>query len=170
MLFGWGKEELGKGVHMRWIIVSFAMLGLAACSGGVSEGPDEFSVVPSSELEQPISYNDLPIPTPGASNRADVNPNADAIAVLGGRVQSGRIPASDGAIVRHTSRFGVDPSIRPELFTVDKRLHKNRGRFTLLRGRASYLETYRRQTLDPYRELERFRAAGVKVPTAPPAR
>ena len=158
---------------MRWIFVIFTVLGLAACSNSVSEGPDEFGVVPSKPLEQPASLSDLPQPTPGAPNLADVTPNRDAVAALGGRTQSGGVPASDSAVVTFASRYGVDPAIRAELFEADETFRRNRGRLRILgigSGRDRYFSAYAPQTLDAYAELERFRAAGVNVPSAPPAR
>ncbi|MCH2076186.1 MAG: DUF3035 domain-containing protein [Rhodobacteraceae bacterium] len=157
---------------MRLMLFCFAMVGLGACSGGFSEGPDEFSVVPQSPLEQPVSYSDLPEPVPGGSNLADLRPNADAVAALGGRTQAGGIPASDTGIVTYASRFGVDPAIRSVLFAEDERFRARISRRGIFGGQREnkYFSTYRSQALDAYAELERFRAAGISVPTAPPER
>ena len=165
--------DVAKGVPMRWIIVSVAMLGLGACSAGVSEGPDEFGVVPTLPLEQPASYSELPTPTPGGANLADERPNANAVAALGGRISSGGVPQSDAAVVTFASRYGVDPAIRSELFQADEAFRGRRGRLRIIGiggGRNRYFGAYAPQTLDAYAELERFRAAGVNVPSAPPAR
>lgn len=157
---------------MRLILFCFALAWLGACSGGVSEGPDEFSVVPQSPLEQPASYSDLPDPVPGGTNLADLRPNAEAIAALGGRTQSGGIPASDTALVTHASRFGVDPAIRAVLFSEDERFQSRIFRRGIFGGQREgrYFRTYRSQALDAYAELARFRSVGINVPTAPPER
>lgn len=157
---------------MRWIILGFAMVGLTACSGGFSEGPDEFGVVPQAPLEQPENYSELPQPAPGTVNRADLQPNAEAIAALGGRPQSGSVPAADSAVVSAASRFGVDPGIRATLFAEDERFRARVARRGPFAGQREnrYFRVYRGQTLDAYAEIDRFRAAGINVPTAPPTR
>ena len=161
------------------VLVSLALL-LAACSGGgglrdmssTSGGPDEFSVTPTAPLTLPENL-ELPAPTPGGANLTDVNPNANAIAALGGRpsaVSAGGIPARDGALVSHASRNGVDPSIRSILFAEDESFRKRAGfrNFFNIFGRDKYFPAYARQSLDAYSELERFRAAGIATPSAPP--
>ncbi|MEL6607633.1 MAG: DUF3035 domain-containing protein [Pseudomonadota bacterium] len=156
-----------------------ALLALGACSGGgglvdlrtASNGPDEFSALPVSPLEQPANFTDLPTPTPGLSNRADRNPQAEAIAALGGSLSSGGgIPGSDAALVAHTGRYGTDPAIRSELFAADEAFRKRRGRigFLGLRRDTRYWNAYAGQALDAGAETDRFRAAGVRVPSAPP--
>ncbi|MEM6277806.1 MAG: DUF3035 domain-containing protein [Pseudomonadota bacterium] len=157
---------------MRWIILGLMMVGLTACSGGLSEGPDEFAVVPQAPLEQPQDLSNLPTPVPGGQNRADPRPNAEAVAALGGGAQAGGVPASDNAIVTFASRFGVDPAIRSVLFAEDERFRARISRRGIFGGQREnrYFRTYRSQVLDAYAELSRFRVAGVAVPTAPPAR
>lgn len=160
------------------VLALVACVALTACgnSGGLrdfrspSAGPDEFAVTPSRPLEQPPSFNELPAPTAGGANRADPNPTFDAVAALGGRSVSGGVPASDGALISYASRRGVDPAIRSELAAADRALRDRRSRVRLpLSRRASrYYSAYANQSLDAYAELERFRAAGVRVPTAPP--
>ncbi|MEM9350641.1 MAG: DUF3035 domain-containing protein [Pseudomonadota bacterium] len=169
MVMYWG----GKGAAMRWVILAGLAMALGACSAGVSDGPDEFGVVPSLPLEQPESYSELPTPTPGALSRADARPVLDLAQALGGTLpDASGVPASDSALVTHSSRFGVDPAIRPELFQEDEAYRERRNRFGFLRlGRGErYFRIYAPQALDASRELERFRSAGVRVPTAPPAR
>lgn len=159
------------GCVMRWIVLGLVALALSACANADgSEGPDEFGVVPSLPLELPPTFSDLPPPTPGASNRADVNPTADAAAALGGTLRDPGIPAGDGGLVSFASRFGVDPNIRAELFAADEQFRDRRGRLRFLGlGRGDrYFSAYARQTLDAQAELARFRRAGVSVPTAPP--
>ncbi|MEM1374573.1 MAG: DUF3035 domain-containing protein [Pseudomonadota bacterium] len=161
-----------RGDNMRWMILGFAMFGLAACSAGLSEGPDEFAVVPQAPLEQPEDLSNLPTPVPGGQNRADLRPNSEAVAALGGRVEGGSVPAADTAIVTFASRFGVDPAIRSVLFAEDERFRARISRRGIFGGQREnrYFSTYRSQTLDASAELARFRNAGVSVPTAPPPR
>jgi hypothetical protein len=72
---------------MRVLTIKFglALVGLGlmtACSDNGqpklmnirSDTPDEFSIMPNKPLEQPESYEELPQPTPGGRNRADVVP------------------------------------------------------------------------------------------------
>jgi len=155
---------------MRWALVAFLIAGLAACSPSESDGPDEFGVVPALPLEQPENYTDLPTPTPGSGNRTDIRPDVDTASALGGALRDPGVPASDAAVVTFASRFGVDPTIRGELFAADEALRTRRTRFGRGGGEGLYFRIYAPQTLDAYRELERFRSSGVQVPTAPPAR
>ncbi|MGR3436400.1 MAG: DUF3035 domain-containing protein [Shimia sp.] len=131
-------------------------------------GPDDFSTVPSRPLDLPPSFSDLPPPTPGAGNRADVDPIADAARALGGRPGAG---VSDPALVAHASRFGRDAGIRATLFAEDERFRTRRGRLSLPFARGDrYFAAYAGQALDAAAETRRFRAAGVDVPAAPPRR
>lgn len=164
---------------MRGFIL-IAVLGLTACGsqGGLrdmrnpSGGPDEFSVVPGAPLELPETLS-LPVPTPGGQNRTDATPNADAIAALGGSPSAafaGGIPAADQGLVSHAGRNGIDADIRSALAAEDAAFRARRtrtGLFSFLGG-DRYFRAYARQKLDAYAELDRFRAAGVQTPTAPP--
>lgn len=160
------------------VLAMTACLTLSACGGGgglrdfrsTSAGPDEFAVTPSQPLQAPPSFSELPEPTLGGTNRADPAPRVDAVSALGGRVQSGGVPASDGALVTYASRRGVDPQIRSELASADRafRDRRSRVRVPFTRRASRYYSAYAGQSLDAYAELERFRAAGVRVPTAPP--
>ncbi|MBS1301907.1 DUF3035 domain-containing protein [Loktanella sp. SALINAS62] len=71
---------------MRHLVSTAALLAiLAGCSGATgSEGPDEFSVIPQRPLIIPDT-NALPVPQPGGTNPADLDPRAQAIRALGGR-------------------------------------------------------------------------------------
>ncbi|SEW45252.1 Beta-barrel assembly machine subunit BamF [Cognatiyoonia koreensis] len=165
---------------MRGIVLIGAALALAACSGGGglrdlrtdTGGPDEFSVVPGAPLELPETLT-LPPPTPGGTNRTDAAPKAAAIAALGGSPAAafaGGIPANDQALVAHAGRNGLQSDIRAVLATEDAAFRARRARlntFNLL-GTDQYFRAYARQSLDAYAELNRFRAAGVQTPTAPP--
>ena len=163
-------------MHRKILGMTVAALGLSACSDGVPElmnlrntesGPDEFSVVPTRELELPGTA-DLPPPTPGGFNRADPTPEADAIAALGGNIDAA--PAAT-ELVAHAGRFGVSENIRGTLLAEDEEVRRrNDGRILerLFRNNV-YFDAYSNQALDQYSELERLRRAGVQTPSAPPA-
>lgn len=164
---------------MRAVILGLICISLTACSGGdrslrnldvASDGPDEFSVVPSAPLVMPET-DSLPAPTPGQGNRTDVNPIGDAIAALGGRERSaGGVPASDAGLVAFASRNGVTPNIRAELAEADAAFRSRATRFSWnpFSRKDRYFSAYARQALDAYAELARFRSAGVQTPSAPP--
>lgn len=165
---------------MRLLSVAlFGLMVLSACGGKdrglrdfrkASAGPDEFSVVPTLPLETPESLTKLPTPTPGGGNLTDANPNAVAIAALGGNpaaVSRGGIPASDSALIAHTSRKGTTADIRSVLAAEDATFRKRRGRFAL-GGGDKYFAAYASQALDAFAELIRWRQLSVKTPSAPP--
>lgn len=138
-------------------------------------GPDEFSVVPTRPLEVPTGATTLPEPTPGGSNLSDADPNAAAIAALGGRASAanaGGIPAADAALVTYVARYGTNPAIRQELAAEDAAFRRRKsggGVLGLFRGGERYFAAYAAMALDAYAELIRFRNLGVQVPSAPPA-
>ena len=158
-----------------------AFVGLAACGGDTrlrdlrsfTGGPDEFSVLPSKELQSPKDYSSLPTPTPGGANLTDPNPRADGIKALGGKpgalVASG-VPASEAGLVNYVSRNGVTPEIRQELSAEDAQFRKRQARFTKIRITRvdRYNQAYRKYRLNAYKEAARWRAAGANVPSAPP--
>lgn len=133
-----------------------------------SDGPDEFLTLPTKPLQSPPDYASLPTPTPGGVNLVDPTPRADAIAALGGRSRAGS--TGDTALLSYTTRFGVAGDIRPALAASD--LEFRRANDGLLLERMFnvnlYYDSYAPQSLDRHRELERFRAAGVPTPAAPP--
>lgn len=157
-----------------------AALGLAACSnsghlmtmqGG--DGPDEFGIVPTKPLQMPTDLAQLPPPTPGGSNITDPTPKADAVASLGGNpahlsVQG--VGAADGALLAYTGRLGRDGNIRAVTAAEDQAFRARHGRRLLevIAKTNVYMRAYAPQAIDPYAELERFRRAGVRTPTAPP--
>ena len=171
------RAKLGK----TGLIIVLA-LGLSGCAGGRpgmlnlrgdKQGPDEFSVLPGKPLQSPDDLTNLPAPTPGGTNLTDPTPNADAIAALGGNAAAltrSNIPASDGALVNHVTRYGVLSGIREELAAADETLRKGRGFFPTFGnlGNARYYRIYRKDALDQAKELERLRAFGIKTPSAPP--
>ncbi len=159
-----------------------AMLGMAACGNGdkppqlmnlrATEGPDEFGIVPPKPLEMPESLAELPEPTPGGQNRTDQRPEDDAAIALGGRPQTvaGGIPSSDGALYAHAARFGTEAGIRATLASEDLEWRRdNNGRILeRLFNVNVYFKAYRSFWLDQHAELERWRAKGIRTPSAPP--
>ena len=135
------------------------------------DGPEEFAIVPNRPLAPPEDYAALPAPTPGGANRADLTPLADA-AALGGDAGAGAggIRAADAGLVTHAARGGVDPAIRAELAAADLEIRRgSRGRFLeRLFSVNIYNRAYEAYALDKYAELERWRRAGVRTPSAPP--
>ncbi|MDG1376268.1 MAG: DUF3035 domain-containing protein [Yoonia sp.] len=163
------------------ILAILTLAALAACSSGkrplhdmrsASGGPDEFTVMPVGPLEIPEVFT-LPVPTPGATNRVDPTPKADAIAALGGRpsaVVAGGVPVADNALVAAASRNGVQSDVRAVLAAEDAAFRKGKNRYSLRSAlsRDRYFKAYARFALDAYAELQRFRNLGVATPSAPP--
>lgn len=163
------------------VISVLACLGLAACGQGKdpkllyfedAPGPDEFLVLPTKPLQSPEDFSGLPTPTPGGTNLSDPTPEADAVAALGGSaarvLQGGGV--QDSALVARAGRFGVAEDIRDQLAAEDLDYRKkNDGRLLERLFKSNiYFKAYRKLELDQYRELERFRAAGVHTPAVPP--
>ena len=130
--------------------------------------PDEFSILPTTPLLQPETFAELPVPTPGGINRTDPTPAADAVAALAGRVDAG--VAGDRGLIATVTRYGVGPDIRTTLATEDEAFRRANDGLTLERlfNVNVYYKSYRPQSLDKYRELQRLRDAGVRTPAAPP--
>lgn len=165
------------------LMIGATAVTLAACSSGkepnlmrfrnTTDQPDEFSVVPARPLETPESSSTLPPPTPGSSNRADQSPADDAIIALGGSsaaLNRTGIPSGDGALVSHAGRFGNDPAIRDQLAEEDLAFRKSRFPRPAERWANVnvYYRTYEKFQLDQQAEIDRLRALGVRVPSAPP--
>jgi len=164
--------------------LSLAILCLiaAGCGGGEpdlmtlpgSRTPDEFLIVPNAPLETPPQPGVLPPPRPGAPNRADAQPMADAVAALGGnpgRLQGGgAVPAADAGLLSFAGRFGRDPGIRTTLAAEDRAWRQRNDGLLLERllNLNVYYDAYERQSLDQQAEIERFRRAGIDTPAAPP--
>lgn len=169
-----------RAVKGKAIIAAAAMLMLAGCAGGdgpqlmnlrTGQGPDEFAIVPPKPLEMPESLAELPEPTPSGSNRADAQPFDDAILALGGKPSAGGgIPTGDAALYSHAARFGVEAGIRATLAAEDLDWRRdNKGRILeQLFNVNVYYKAYRTQRLDQQAELARWRALGVRTPSAPP--
>lgn len=165
----------------RWRVAILAPALLAACGGGEPElmrlrsetrSPDEFSILPTKPLEMPtgpLNVAALPAPTPGGSNRTDPTPQADAVAALGGRPGAG--VAGDAGLVASAGRYGVDPAIRQSLAAEDYEYRqRHRGRLLQrLVNNTTYFSAYEPYALNQHAELARWRAAGARTPSAPPA-
>mgnify|MGYP000594408652 CR=1 FL=1 len=140
--------------------------------GGAGSGPDEFSVLPTRQLETPEDLVTLPTPTPGGTNITDPNPVADAVVALGGSVNAltpnGTVGA-DGALLSHASRFGYSPDIRAVTAAEDLEFRgRNRGRILERAFNVNvYFRKYRREALDQHAELARLRRAGIRTSSAP---
>jgi hypothetical protein len=163
----------------RSVLIIVLPLMLAACANtglrdlrNDSAGPDEFKINPVKPLEEPSDYSVLPPPTPGSINRSDRSAINEGVVAFGGRPEAagGGIPASDGALVRHASRNGVDPNIRANLAEADAAFRKRKQRFTQFRiiPVDRYDQAYKRQALNPFDEQARWRNAGARTPSAPP--
>jgi hypothetical protein len=164
----------------RFAVIVLALLFCAGCANkGLrdlrtnSDGPDEFMIQPAKPLTAPDNYADLPAPTPGQGNLTDRSALAEGVTALGGKPQadSTGVPSSDGALVRHASRFGVTSGIREDLAETDAKFRKRKARFTQIRivPVDRYNQAYKRQALDANREARRWRRAGARTPSAPPA-
>lgn len=167
---------------MKWSSASLliAAIALSACSGDGKltnftddkPGPDEFAVVPNRPLERPSAeMTVLPPPTPGAQNRADLTPLADAVVALGGRPAGGNVvPGSDAAMVSYAARRGVEPGVRQTLANEDAATRRRQGRRDLFRIGVNddYTMAYKKQWLDADAERIRLEQAGVRTPSAPP--
>lgn len=167
------------------LILLAAGVSLAGCSGkkepqlmnirSTTNTPDEFAILPNKPLTMPEDMAALPAPTPGGTNRVDPTPEADAVAALGGKpsrlAQTG-VPGSEAALVSQASRFGVAAGIRQTLAAEDLEFRRdNNGRILeRLLNVTVYYKAYRKQSLDQYAELERWRRAGARTVGAPPSR
>lgn len=164
---------------MRPFVIMLLMLSLVACSNtglrqvrSTGDGPDDFLVNPTKPLQQPESYVALPPPSPGQANLVDPTPLNDAASVLGGQRgnPNAAVPARDGAIVQHASRFGLVPNVRAALASDDELFRKRKARFTQLKlvPVDRYNEAYRREALDAEATARFFRRRGIATPSAPP--
>lgn len=161
-------------------IMLVAAVSVAGCSNkglrliqAPGPGPDEFLILPVKPLTAPTDYSNLPKPNPGGENLVDLNPTADAVVALGGRAEAtepGGVPAADSALVTAASRHGVEPGVRETLSEADAKFRKRQSRMTRIRLAPvdRYEQAYRRQSLDPFPETERYRRAGAGTPSSPP--
>lgn len=160
----------------RALVAAALLLALGACEGGLAGGlrssgvvsaPDEFMVLPTKPLEMPANLAALPPPTPGAPNRVDLRPHAEAIAGLTGR--PGVPGNADGTVL--VARAGArEPGIRQTLAVEDAEWRATHRGLLLERWLSNDQDavTYQPMVLDAPAEFRRLRAAGVGVPAAPP--
>ena len=163
-------------------VAGAALIALTACARNdrvpnlmhlqsATDGPDEFAILPPKALAMPTDLTSLPDPTPGGENRSDQHPQADAILALGGKPSTATgIPAADAGLVNYADRKGVTAGIRASLAADDlafRRAHPGKLLERLF-NLNTYFAAYRASWLDPFKELTRWRAAGVQTPSAPP--
>ena len=134
------------------------------------EGPDEFSIVPNKPLETPEDFAYLPPPTSTGSSRADATPQEDVFVALGGTATAANARSSESGVLPYATRFGRSPTIREELAASDLDFRRRNDVLFLERiaNVSKYFSVYALESLDQDAELERFRAAGVPTPAAPP--
>lgn len=164
------------------VIVLAVALGFAGCTKkglrdlrNPSEGPDEFLIMPNKPLTMPVELRALPVPTPGGTNITDQNPKGDAIAALGGRpevLNQTAVPATDAALLAQASRYGVPSDIRVSLAEADAKFRQRAARSGRIRlfPVDRYVQAYRRSSLKPFDETDRWRASGRQTPSSPPER
>ncbi|WP_179378944.1 DUF3035 domain-containing protein [Jannaschia marina] len=130
--------------------------------------PDEFSILPTRPLETPPDLAALPAPTPGGANRVDRQPEAEAVAALGGNASRGS--NADGRLLASVQRYGVNGNIRGQLAAEDLAFRRANDARLLERvfSVSTYFKAYRSQSLDQYAELYRLRRIGVRTVAAPP--
>jgi hypothetical protein len=155
---------------------------LSACASGgtphlmnlrsATDGPDEFAILPPKALEMPKDLTALPAPEPGGANLSDRNPEADAIAALGGKVAkpAGGIAAADQGLVAYADRKGLTADIRSLLAAedLDWRKHHDGRLLERVFAVSVYYRAYRDFALDQFQALQFWRAQGVATPSAPP--
>lgn len=136
-------------------------------AAGVGTKPDEFLVLPTKPLEMPQDLAALPPPTPGASNRVDFHPHAEAVASLTGRAGPAGVTSAPALVARAGP---ADPNIRADLAAADVVYRQNnRGQLIprlILRDDEKLI--YEGLTLNAGAAFEQLRAQGVGVPPAPP--
>lgn len=170
-----------RAARMVLAVAGMAVLALSACGRSdrvpqlmnvrSASGPDEFAILPPKALEMPEDIAALPEPTPGGANRTDRNPEAEAVAALGGELRpAGGVPSADGGLVTAASRYGVTAGIRDTLASEDLEWRRdNNGRLLeRVLNVNVYYKAYADMSLDQHAELWRWRRAGARTPSAPP--
>ncbi len=164
--------DLGGGADRwrpgRWRAAARAGSPARCARRASAAAPDEFLVLPTKPLEIPTNLAALPPPTPGAANRVDPQPEAEAVAALTGRPAAAGT-ASAGTLI---ARAGpVDPQIRARLAAEDAEYRsENRGLLLERLTQRQRLRIYEDMRLDADAEFVRLRARGVRVPAAAAAR
>ena len=165
---------------LRRLLLLCLIPTLAACAGGDpglmnigrdrAGGPDEFGVIPTRPLEVPENIAALPVPTPGGANLAGPAPERDVASALGGDIGALARGATDGALLAHATRHGVDSNIRVELAAADLEFRRdNPGRvLERLFDVNVYFRAYEEMALDQHAELARLRSLGIRTSAAPP--
>jgi len=170
-------------MRRRILMTTLMIVAVAACGRGDgaltriksdSNGPDEFSILPTGPLQTPETYS-LPVPTPGGANLVDPNPRAAGVAALGGNPAAtvpGAVSASDGGLVNHARRYGVNPVVRQELASEDAQVRRRHGRVNIFNigPNDDYTDAYRKHWLDSQAEQDRMTRSGVVTPSAPPSK
>ena len=167
----------------RFPAIAMAMvLTLAACGNrdglpslmnvrSATSGPDEFRIIPPRPLEMPEDLATLPDPTPGAGNRTDRDPQAEAVAALGGQLgPRDGVNSAHAGLYSYAARYGVTAGIRETLAAEDLEYRRqNDGRLLeRLFNVNVYYKAYEPMSLDQQAELWRWRKAGARTPSAPP--
>jgi hypothetical protein len=165
-----GLTKIGALIAAALVLGGCAEGGVAGSlrAAGIAGTPDEFMVLPTRPLEMPANLAALPPPTPGAPNRVDYHPLAEAIAGLSGR--PGVPGNADGTALVAAAGPRV-PNVRAELAVEDaewRRTHHGRLLDRLI-TRDRELVVYAPMVLDAPLEFERMRASGVAVPAATPS-
>ncbi|MXX87672.1 MAG: DUF3035 domain-containing protein [Boseongicola sp. SB0677_bin_26] len=165
---------------LRRLLLLCLVPTLGACAGGDpglmnigrdrAGGPDEFGVIPTRPLEVPEDISALPVPTPGGANLADPAPERDVASALGGDIGALARGSTDGALLAHATRHGVDSDIRVELAAADLEFRRdNPGRvLERLFDVNVYFRAYQEMALDQHAELARLRRLGIRTSAAPP--
>jgi len=167
----------------RFPAIALAMvMTLAACGNGdkvpslmnirsTTAGPDEFGIIPPRPLEMPEDLAALPDPTPGGANRTDRDPQAEAVAALGGNLgPRDGVNTAHAGLYAYAARYGVTANIRETLAAEDLEYRRqNDGRLLeRLFNVNVYYKAYEAQSLDQQAELWKWRRAGARTPSAPP--
>lgn len=167
----------------RFSAIAAAMvLTLAACGNrdgvpslmnirSATAGPDEFGIIPPKPLEMPEDIAALPEPTPGGANRTDRDPQAEAVAALGGNIGSREgVNSAHAGLYAYAARYGVTAGIRQTLAAEDLEYRRqNDGRLLeRLFDVNVYFKAYEPMSLDQQAELWKWRRAGARTPSAPP--
>lgn len=163
-------------------IAAAMVLTLAACGNGdkvpslmnirsTTAGPDEFGIIPPRPLEMPEDLAALPEPTPGGANRTDRDPQAEAVAALGGNIgPRDGVNSAHAGLYAYAARYGVTAGIRETLAAEDLEYRrKNDGRLLeRIFDVNVYFKAYESMSLDQQAELWKWRRAGARTPSAPP--
>lgn len=167
----------------RFPAIALAMvMTLAACGNrdgvpslmnirSTTAGPDEFGIIPPRPLEMPEDLAALPEPTPGGANRTDRDPQAEAVAALGGNLgPRDGVNTAHAGLYAYAARYGVTANIRETLAAEDLEYRRtNDGRLLeRLFNVNVYYKAYEPQSLDQQAELWKWRRAGARTPSAPP--